>query len=456
MKNIAFLMFLCGAAPSLFAANDTITEDDTGSSKIEFIKTSHHPDVKELLKKDRPQDVNAIQVPHFAIRTADNKFVMTLGVQLNPIIGCDLGNDLYEIDGAGIGFVTGMIPVPSVRGRRSDFFINPLGSCVDFQVVGFGGTDNQVSGYIKFGTNGEDAHVKLKKAYVSWRGLTAGMKHTLFEDEVASQPATIDPQGPCGMVSGTAYEISYVSKPMKGFRFGLGVAMPSYYSASGRYLGHDFKYWKGEEIDGQPVADPTAYNQIVPDVPMFVEWGKSEFNRIRVSGIVRNFSYRDLLEGKRRSSVGWGLMLSGNLNPVEPLIFYLTACYGKGIGAYIQDLAGQPLSFIPDDARPGHMTPSPMMGLMLGATYNFNSRWQVNAMVSDAAIWKVEEYARAAATALDNINNYRSGFYAAGNVFYNISSYLQVGLEYVYGHRRTWGAGSASDSRLQMQFMFSL
>lgn len=97
MKNIAFLMFLCGAAPCLLAANDADVDDDSGSAKIEFIKTSRHPDVKELLKKDRPQDVNAIQVPHFAIRTADNKFVMTLGVQLNPIIGCDLGNDLYEI-----------------------------------------------------------------------------------------------------------------------------------------------------------------------------------------------------------------------------------------------------------------------------------------------------------------------------------------------------------------------
>ena len=56
----------------------------------------------------------------------------------------------------------------------------------------------------------------------------------------------------------------------------------------------------------------------------------------------------------------------------------------------------------------------------------------------------------------DNVNNYKYGFYAAGNVFYNISSYLQVGVEYLYGRRGTWNAGSALDNRLQMQIMFTL
>lgn len=430
-------------------------EDENHSGKIEFIKTSRHADVKEILKKDRPHDNMATPVPHFAVRTPDNKFVLTIGGQINPIMGCDLGNDLYEMDGAGISFVTGQIPVPAVNGKKADFFINPLNANVDFQVVGFGGTENQVTGYIKFGTNGVDNTIRLKKAYVSWRGFTAGQKSTLFQDEAASQPPTIDPQGPCGMVSGTAYELSYTSRSYSGFRFALGVDIPSYYSSNGYYRGKDFKTWHGEEIEGQPVADPEAYNQTVPDVPMWVEYAASDYNRIRLSGIIRNFSYKDILANKRRNSVGWGVMLSGNLNPVEPLILYATAVYGKGIGNYIQDISGQPLSFIPEDAHPGKMTPSPMMGLMLGATYNINKRWQVNAMASEARIWKVAPYAEAAATA-DNLNNYKYGFYAAANVFYNISSYLQVGLEYLYGHRKTWNAGGASDSRVQMQFMFTI
>lgn len=459
MKHIFALAAIAGitlsaAAQTSIAGNGS--EDEQTSSKIEFVKTSDHPDVKDILKKDRPSEVSAIPVPHFAVRTSDNKFVMTIGGQINPIMGADFGNDLYEVDGAGINFVTAMIPVPSVSGKRSDFYINPLNANIDFQIVGFGGTKNQVTGYLKFGTNGESTTIKLKKAYLSWMGVTAGLKSTLFEDGDAASPPTIDPQGPSGMVSTSVYEVSYISPSYKGFRFAAGIDIPNYYTSNGVYRGHDYKTWRGEEIGGKPVSDPEAYNQNVPDIPLWVEYEHSDNNRIRLSGIIRNFTYRDLLEGKRRNSFGWGLMLSGNLNPVEPLILYLQAAYGKGIGAYIQDIAGQPLSFIPNDERPGRMTPSPMMGLTLGATYNITKRWQVNAMVSEARIWEVGPYAIAAADSPDNLNNYKYGFYVAGNVFYNISSYLQVGVEYLYGRRGTWNAGSALDNRLQMQFMFTL
>ncbi len=430
--------------------------DEKSDSKIEFIKTANHSDVQDILKKDRPNEATAIPVPHFAVRTSDNKFVMSIGGQINPIIGTDFGNDLYEVDGAGIGFVTGMIPVPAMSGKKSDFYINPLNANIDFQVVGFGGTKNQITGYLKFGTNGESTAIMLKNAYVSWRGITAGLKTTLFEDGVAASPPTIDPQGPSGMISTSSYEVSYVSPSFKGFRFAVGLDIPNYYTSNGVYRGHDFKTWREEEIEGKPVVDPEAYNQNVPDIPMWVEYAASDYNRIRLSGIIRNFSYRDLLEGKRRTSVGWGVMLSGNLNPVQPLILYMQAAYGKGIGAYLQDISGQPLSFIPEDSKPGHMTPSPMMGVTLGATYNINKKWQVNAVASESRIWSVAPYAEAAADSPDNINNYRYGFYFAGNVFYNISSYLQVGMEYLYGRRGTWNAGTAHDNRIQMQVMFTL
>lgn len=432
------------------------TENEGKPSKMEFVHTSVNPDLKEIIKKDREKENNSVEVPHFAVRTHDNKFVMTVGGQINTIVGTDLGNDLYKNDNAGISFVTSQIPVPSREGKRSDFYINPLQANVELQVVGFGGTKNQLTGFIKIGTNGVNNQLKLKKAYVSWLGFTMGQKNTLFQDNAASQPPTIDPQGPCGMVSTTAYEVSYITPSFDGFRAALGVDMPSYYSSNGVYRGKDYKVWNGTEIVGHPVADPTAYNQNVPDIPLWIEYAKSDYNRVRLSALIRNFSYKNLLSGSHHHSVGWGMMLSGNLNPVEPLIFYATAAYGKGIGAYIQDLAGIPLSFIPDDAKPGKMTPAPMMGLTLGATYNISSKWQINAMASEARIWKVAPYAEAAAQMPGNYNDYKYGFYAAGNVFYNISSYFQVGMEYLYGHRKTWGSGSASDSRIQMQFMVTL
>lgn len=453
--HAALLIALCAFASAAQDAPAQTTPDSDADRSIKFTHVRRDTVLSGIIRKDRPTGNKEIPVPHFAIHTADNKFVMTIGGQVNPIIGCDFGNDLYDVDDAGINFVTNAIPVPSAEGKRSDFYINALNADVDFEVVGLGGTRDQITGYIKFGTNGISNGLKMKKAYVSWRGFTAGMKSTLFKDNDACQPPTIDPQGPSGLVGGTAYEISYITPRYKGLRAALGVAIPTYYSSNGRYYGHDFQPFPFSDAEGKLVCDPTAFNQNVPDIPLWVEWQHSENNRIRVSAIFRNFLYRDEVTDRKRHTLGWGVMLSGNFSPIKPLIFYLQAVYGQGIGNYIQDLSGLPLSFTPSDKTLGRMSASPMMGINIGATYNITPKWQVNAVVSEARIWSVETYAKANVTQPGNVNDYRYGFYTAANVFYNISSYFQVGLEYLYGHRQTWNAGGAGDNRIQAQFLFN-
>lgn len=371
---------------------------------------------------------------------------MTIGGMINPILGYDIGNNLYKQAGAGISFVTSAIPVPAQKGHKGDFYINPINGSVDLQVVGLAGTPDEISGYVKAGTDGITSSLVLQRAYVSWRNITAGMKLTLFQDAYACQPPTIDPEGPSGCVSNVAYEIGYTSPSYNGFRFAAAVDMPSFYSSKGYYRGKDYP-----EFDGVQVTDYADAEQLVPDIPLWVEYSRSQWNRIRLSGIIRNFAYRDLVADKTRHMVGWGVMLSGNLNPVKPLIFYLQLAYGKGIGNYLQDIAGKPLSFIPDDSRPGRMTASPMMGANVGVTYNVNSRLQFNAMFSESRIWHVGAYA----DNLPEAQNYKYALYGAVNCFYNITPYLQWGIEYLWGHRQTWNIGGAHDSRIQTQLAFT-
>lgn len=426
-------------------------------SSIRFSKARNDSTRQSIFEKNRPKGNKEIPVPHFCIHTEDHKFALTIGGQVNPIMGCDLRNNLYDQQGGGINFATNAIPVPAMKGKRADFYINALNADIDFQVVGFGGTKDQITGYIKFGTNGNTNGLQLKDAYVAWRGFTAGRKTTLFKDELAAQPPTVDPQGPCGTVDGTAYQISYVTPEFQGFKATLGFCTPTYYHSSGRYYGPDYSLWQDEEggDSGVQVTNPNYYTQNVPDLPMWVEWSASEYNRVRVSGIIRTFIYRDLIAKQKRHALGWGVMLSGNWNPIKPLIFYLQGVYGHGIGNYIEDLSGMPLSFTPDNDKIGYMVANPMMGINLGATYNINDKWQVNAMASEARIWNVGPYAEQNSTGDGHFNDYRYGFYFAANGFYNISSFLQVGLEYLYGRRGTWNVGYGIDNRIQTQFMFT-
>lgn len=443
-STMGLLLIAGGSALSAQTPREE-NDSDFRSSMIELVKVSTDSTLKSIIEKDMAVGPKEVPTPTFAIRTPNNKFVFTIGGYVNPVIGGDFGNNLYKIDGAGISFVTSKIPAPSVPGHRSDTYINPFQGALSFEAVGFGGTPNQITGYFKIGTDGMSPGLNFLRAYLSWRGFTAGQKLTLMQDVYACQPPTIDPEGPSGCISNVAYELSYTSKSYNGFKYAIGLDYPSYYSSNGVYRGTDYP-----KYDGKMTSNTEAYEQNVPDIPMWVEYQKSPSMRVRLSGLIRNFFYKDMLSGSKKHDLGWAVMLSGNVQPVKPWTLYLQAVYGQGIGAYLQDVAGLPLSYIPDNSNPGKMKATPMMGLNIGSSLNIGKRWQWNIMASEARIWGVKDYA------LSNPeNDYKYGFYFATNVFYNITSYLQWGVEYLYGVHGTWANTNGHDNRIQTQLMFS-
>lgn len=444
MRHIAIVPLMAAALfPTAATAQDSTYVDE--NVRIHLSRTS--PQIKTTLEQTRPVEPKSVTVPSFVIKSTNDRFIMAIGGHINPIIGYDIGNNLYETDGGGLGFVTSAIPVPAVRGNRSDYYINALNAQLDFQIVGLAGTSNAITAYIKIGTNNNSVGLRLKRAYISYRGFTAGQVATLMEDGSACQPTTIDPQGPCGEVGTTAYEVNYKSPSYNGFRYAIGLDMPSYYASSGYYQGRDYPQYRGEEV-----VSIKHVEQMTPDIPVWVEYGTDGGNRVRLSAMLRNFKYRDLLADKGRHIFGYGVMLSGNMVPTKPVTLYFQAAYGRGFGAYIQDIAGQPLSFVPSDDKPGRMQASPMMGINIGASFNISKRWQVNIVGSESRIWNVRDYC----TVKDAPANYKYALYGAANVFYNITPYLQWGLEYLWGRRVTWDKGGANDSRIQTQIMFKI
>lgn len=427
--------------------------------KLRFMRPT--ASMAKVLEETRPHDPRVRSIPKFVIANPNNEnFMLTIGGQLNVIMGGDIGNNLYKQSDAGISFITADIPVPAEAGHKGDFYINPINGYVDLQIVGLANTENQISGYFKVGTNGVNTSLALQRAYLSWRGITAGLKLTLFQDDYACQPATIDPEGPSGEVSAAVYELSYKSKSYKGFRFAAGLDIPTYYSSNGYYKGKDYP-----KLDGTLVG-LTGYDQYIPDIPLWAEYSFSQWNRIRVSGILRNFIYKDVVANKTRDAFGWGVMLSGNIQPEKKWILYYQVAYGRGIANYIQDIAGHPYSFIPKDDAPGKMEASPMLGANIGVTFNATSKLQFNAVASTTRIWGVRNYATVEpaepdanapqdANVTSQTQDYKYAIYGAVNCFYNFNSFLQGGIEYLYGRRGTWNIGGANDHRIQAQLSFS-
>lgn len=424
---------------------DTTKSSDIKPYRLVFMRTDQWAD--SLLHKVRPVGAGSLPTPKFVVRSQNKRFLMTIGGTINPILGWDIGNNLYQQPAAGINFITQDIPVPAVKGHKGDFFINGLNTDIDLTIVGLANSPDAITGYVKVGTNGIENQIKLKKAYLTWRGITAGMLSTLFKDALAAQPPTIDPQGPCGMVSGTVYEISYRSPSFSGFRFAAALDMPTFCSSNGVYRGKDYPSFVGTQV-----ADFADREQLTPDVPVWVEYAKDDGNRVRLSAIFRDFTYRNLIKDKNAHTFGWGVMLSGNWTPIKQLQVYFQGVYGKGIGNYIQDISGLPLSFTPKNNYPGEMRANPMMGINIGFTIQATDRLQFNLMGSQTRIWDVQPYA----VSDPETQDYKYAQYGAVNMFYKFTNYLQWGVECLWGKRATWNIGGAHDTRIQTCLTFSI
>ena len=224
---------------------------------------------------------------------------MTIGGEINPIMGWDIGNNLYKQDGAGISFVTSAIPVPAVKGHRGDYYINPINGIP--RPPGGGASPTRSTDYRLC----ESRHKRHKLSARAPKGIcvvaTLHRRHEAhtLPGRLRLPAPTIDPEGPSGCVSTVAYEIGYTSKSYGGFRFAIAADMPSYYSLE-RLLSRQ----RLSHVRRQAGAQRRRRRDGAR-LPAWIEYSHSQWNRVRLSGILRHYAYRDLVAGKRRGVMGW-------------------------------------------------------------------------------------------------------------------------------------------------------
>ena len=163
---------------------------------------------RAFLEANKPMGLNAVAAPHFALTDEGGKFIMAIGGFVKPIVGWDIGGNM---DDANILFNPAHISVPAEKGQKGMFFINPLHSALDLQVIALPNTKNQIEAYVKVQYNGDGQTVKMHSLYVKYRGFLAGFNPSLFTD-LSTLGSTISPEGVAGSDWSTAYQVSYISK----------------------------------------------------------------------------------------------------------------------------------------------------------------------------------------------------------------------------------------------------
>lgn len=395
----------------------------------QIVRSTDSVPLYDVLHQNAPHFMNIPDVPRFALLGKEHRFYMGIGANLKAVGVYDAGNVIADPN----NFITGNIPMHtepgnggkvSVTAQQTNFYIN---------VVALPGTKNQLGAYLDIAFIGNNYAPTLNHGYLKYRDITAGYTFSIFSDAAAA-PTTIDWQGINAYTGAKMGMVSYQPRFGKNQEWGIGVA-----------------------LDMPNISLTNAYHtklvtQRVPNIPLYVQrsWADGK-GWLRVSGLIRNLYYRDLTANCNRDVIGWGIKASGKTPVYGGLTAMYQLDYGKGIASYIQDLGGRGMDLMPDPNNDAKLNPVGVWSGYAGLQYQFNPR-----IISTLAYGHVRTYAdkfKDASSSWDS--DYKYAQYLVANVFWNVNSIVQTGIEYLYGRRVNYNGDQAHDNRIELQLQVS-
>lgn len=362
-------------------------------------------------------------LPRFIIAGKDQKMLLGIGGNLAVRASYDFKGAVDNID-----FVTADVPVPNTARMDQKFRIDPSTSGLFFKAIAKAGKLGPIVAYISANFRGyEDTGFFLQDAYISVAGLMVGRNFTTFCD-LSAVPTTVDFEGPNGYTTLYNEMIRYTYTFNDHWKIAVAAEMPS--------------------ASITPTAATSTVAQRMPDFPLYAQysWNKG-LSHVRASAVLRNLYYFDDAMDDVRSRFGWGVQFSGEWQLCNRLTLYGQGIYGKGIAAYIQDIAGTGLDLLPVAGDPTDLQ-TPEMGSWIGGLqYTFSSKWTATAAYSGVKVAAPADYYQA--------DLYNLAHYLSTNVFYNISPSCQAGISYMYGSRKNLDNRLGHANRIQALLQYN-
>lgn len=360
--------------------------------------------------------------PYFLFMSKDAQLAMGIG-------GCVRMRGYYDWGGAipASGFAPYLIPMhPSPTDMRH-LGTTPSGTALFFRVLGRNKSLGDYQLYIEANFNGyESRGFRLKKAYAVINDLTIGYASSTFSDP-AALPPTVDAQGPNNKISPTSVLVRYMPTFKERWTVALSVETPEPSLA----------------VDNEATENVSVW---MPDFAAFGQYQWAPGQHVKLAGIVRTLSYRDIIEGRNHNTVGWGLMLSSVARPTYAVTTYANVCYGHGYQSLGGDLLIGSYDLIGDPARPGRLYSPASFGWCFGVQYNFRPELFVSLSASQT------RYLPSKAVSPDE---YKYGLFGAVNVFWNLTPRMQVGAEFDLGERRNFSGEHRRAKRFGAMAQFS-
>ena len=399
-----------------------------------FITTIDSINIYNIMVENAPQNPSIKDVPRFTLVGKDSKFYLGMGANVKMVGDFDWGS---PISNPNI-FAPKDIPMSPEDGNKSQTLFSVGQSNIYWNFVALPNTKNQVGLFfdVIFLGNSPTPVIQIHHLYMKYRGFTAGYIVSTFTD-LKAEPYSIDFGGPASVTLVRHPNIYYTAKfgKHKEWTAQLGLDMPNMASFSNTSF--------TKEI-----------NQRMPDIPLFIQrsWANDK-GWLRASAIFRNLQYRGGNSGgavqlENKSAFGWGVKLSGKTPICGGLSANYQAVYGKGIASYIQDFSGEHLDLVPIKGE-NKLQSVPAWGAYGSLQYDFGKCCFINFTYS-----QVRSYAKDFGSEWGDL--YKYGQYVTSNLIFNISSFAQVGVEYLWGRRMNYNGIQAHDNRLMLMLNVSI
>lgn len=303
------------------------------------------------------------------------------------------------------------IPTDGSEGESMHFNVKETRLKLDVKNV-----EKGLRAYLETDFYGTGGALRIRHAYVEYKGLLVGQTWSNFMDENVI-PATLDFEKPA------AY--AFARHGMIRYKFNINDLMYFAISAEESKAAGQTPPEKGSFED--PLPDFTGRFRITGD------WG-----HVQVSGFLATIRYRFDAGGKKDVTL-YGGNLSGQFNLFKKDKVIYQAIYGPGLGRY---RGGLSVSLDKNDDLVALID----LGLTIGVQHYWSEKF---------SSFVVLNYGLNENTAGQPGTAFKASTYFAGNLLYNVRKGTFIGIEYLRGTRQDYNDADGSANRLQLSVRHS-
>jgi hypothetical protein len=325
-------------------------------------------------------------------------------------------------------FITARIPVDGdvKKGGGSRFNINSKGSQfrIDARAPKVDGSPRFYFQNDFYASGSSDLNLRIQHIYGQFYNIIVGKTYGVFEDPDV-WPDTVDYEGPNSMLFVRRELVRFQLPVSKEWHLNFGIEKP------------------GAQIDNSIDADMETVKKF-PELGINARWERSGVGHVQLSSIVRDIRMRSDVVGDD-NVLGWGFNVGAGIDITKNDSVQALFVYGEGIGALGNDSGFDNTDAAFDDD--GNLQALPYFSAMAGLTHRWSDVWR--STVSYGYVNVDNEKSQ-------DGKAYHETHYASGNLIWQMYKRLSVGLEGLYGLRRTNNDSEGDVFRVQIGLLYSI